>query len=626
MSDSSVRATIPVRFKDETHSLKAMIDDFKKSLYNINLESTLGKSLQKILGQAESSYEKMQDMIDLGSFNKSELANFKKLYEASLGSLSKFRKRYSEADISFFNLDKPTIELLERFNSEIKHYQNLQKTIPERSLSKIADKDTLLQIQKILGKGVAGEKLREIPNLITTKRAENNIALQNALNTQAQNDLQVQSYKKELESLEKIKTFADKIQLLKKELTGDTKKIDFGKDSFGFNQMFSAALKESDPIAGIQKLVKSYYSSTGARKSVANSDNMVAYIMSQFGFTEDSLSEIFSGGANKQNIIDDIFKKQRKKFTPTRLARAQTRADSIVQEQVDQLYSNRVAQTQSSLNQAQKSFDESSLLVKTLQNTNNVLNSLEATIATLLIDQQDRVDKAAIDENIRILERKNLIGQIRRDRALPEDSKIQNLDFASMEESLERGQDAKDFEQNLKASIKQWMSAYEIIGLIKRGIREAYQDIKELDTAMTNIAVVTDMTTDQLWGKIDEYMTIAQRYGVTTQGVYEVSQLYYQQGLGESEVMAATTETLKMARIAGIGYSEAADGMTVAVRAFNMEMEDAARVTDVYSEIAAVTASETSDLIEAMSKTASSAASVGSSFENTSAMIAVMVD
>lgn len=587
MSDSSVRATIPVRFKDETHSLKAMIDDFKKSLYNINLESTLGKSLQKILGQAESSYEKMQDMIDLGSFNKSELANFKKLYEASLGSLSKFRKRYSEADISFFNLDKPTIELLERFNSEIKHYQNLQKTIPERSLSKIADKDTLLQIQKILGKGAAGEKLREIPNLITSKRAENNIALQDALNIQAQSDLQVQSYKKELESLEKIKTFADKIQLLKKELTGDTKKIDFGKDSFGFNQMFSAALKESDPIAGIQKLVKSYYSSTGARKSVANSDNMVAYIMSQFGFTEDSLSEIFSGGANKQNIIDDIFKKQRKKFTPTRLARAQTRADSIVQEQVDQLYSSRVAQTQSSLNQAQRSFDDSSLLVKTLQNTNNVLNSLEATIATLLIDQQDRVDKAGIDENVRILERNNLIDRIRRDRALPENYRIQNLDFGSMEESLERGQDAKDFERNLKASIKQWMSAYEIIGLIKRGIREAYQDIKELDTAMTNIAVVTDMTTDQLWGKIDEYMTIAQRYGVTTQGVYEVSQLYYQQGLGESEVMAATTETLKMARIAGIGYSEAADGMTVAVRAFNMEMEDAARVTDVYSKIAA---------------------------------------
>jgi len=45
---------------------------------------------------------------------------------------------------------------------------------------------------------------------------------------------------------------------------------------------------------------------------------------------------------------------------------------------------------------------------------------------------------------------------------------------------------------------------------------------------MTNIAVVTDMSVGDLWGKIDQYMSLAQQYGVTTQGVYEVSQLYYQ--------------------------------------------------------------------------------------------------
>jgi len=90
--------------------------------------------------------------------------------------------------------------------------------------------------------------------------------------------------------------------------------------------------------------------------------------------------------------------------------------------------------------------------------------------------------------------------------------------------------------------------------------------------------------------------------------------------------MAATTETLKMARIAGMDYKEAADGMTVAIRGFNMEMTDAAHVTDVYSKVAAVTASDTQELVTAMSKTASSAASVGSSFENTTAMLAVMVE
>lgn len=61
------------------------------------------------------------------------------------------------------------------------------------------------------------------------------------------------------------------------------------------------------------------------------------------------------------------------------------------------------------------------------------------------------------------------------------------------------------------------------------------------------------------------------------------------------------------------------------IRGFKMEMSEAQRVTDVYSAVAAATASDTEELAVAMSKTASSAESVGSSFEATTAMIATMV-
>ena len=186
--------------------------------------------------------------------------------------------------------------------------------------------------------------------------------------------------------------------------------------------------------------------------------------------------------------------------------------------------------------------------------------------------------------------------------------------------------ESEQFVNNLKQATNRWMSMQQVVNLVKRGMRQAYQDIKALDTAMTNIAVVTDMSIQELWGKIDQYMSIAQQYGVTTQGVYEVSQLYYQQGLSTNEVMAATTETLKLARIAGMDYKDAADAMTVAIRSFKMEMDDAQRVTDVYSKVAAITASDSEELAVAMSKTASSAESVGSSFENTTAMLAVMVE
>ncbi len=57
-----------------------------------------------------------------------------------------------------------------------------------------------------------------------------------------------------------------------------------------------------------------------------------------------------------------------------------------------------------------------------------------------------------------------------------------------------------------------------------------------------------------------------------------------------------------------------------------MEMSDAQTVTDVYSALAATTASDTEELAIAMSKTASSAEAVGSSFESTSAMLATMIN
>ena len=95
--------------------------------------------------------------------------------------------------------------------------------------------------------------------------------------------------------------------------------------------------------------------------------------------------------------------------------------------------------------------------------------------------------------------------------------------------------------------------------------------------------------------------------------------------LQSNQVMKLTEETLKMAKIANLDYAKATDYMTVALGGFKMEMSDAQTVTDVYSALAATTASDTEELAIAMSKTASSAEAVGSSFESTSAMLATMI-
>jgi TP901 family phage tail tape measure protein len=121
---------------------------------------------------------------------------------------------------------------------------------------------------------------------------------------------------------------------------------------------------------------------------------------------------------------------------------------------------------------------------------------------------------------------------------------------------------------------------------------------------------------------------MAKELGVSMQGVYEASTLYYQQGLKTEEVMALTNETLKMARIAGLDCAEATDLMTAALRGFNMEINEASaqRVNDIYSELAAITAADTNEIATAMTKTASIANSANMELETTAALLAQMIE
>ena len=178
---------------------------------------------------------------------------------------------------------------------------------------------------------------------------------------------------------------------------------------------------------------------------------------------------------------------------------------------------------------------------------------------------------------------------------------------------------------NIQMAVDRWMGFWQVLNLTKTAINDMKKHIQELDTVMTSIAVVTNMSQDDLWGQISRYSEIARQYGVAIKGVYEVSQIYYQQGLQSNDVMTLTTETLKMARIAGLDYATAADYMTTAIRGFKLEMQDAGHVTDVFSALAATTASSTEELAVAISKTAASAEAVGSSFEATTAMMATMI-
>lgn len=180
----------------------------------------------------------------------------------------------------------------------------------------------------------------------------------------------------------------------------------------------------------------------------------------------------------------------------------------------------------------------------------------------------------------------------------------------------------------LKEQVMDFFSISNAVQLFKRTISSAFDTVKELDAAMTETAVVTDFSVGDMWNSLPQYTSTANKLGATIQGVYETMTLFYQQGLNTTETFEIGTETLKMARIAGLDYAQTTDLMTAALRGFNMELNatSAQRINDVYSELAAITASDTKEIATAMTKTASIAASANMEFETTAAFLAQMIE
>jgi hypothetical protein len=72
-------------------------------------------------------------------------------------------------------------------------------------------------------------------------------------------------------------------------------------------------------------------------------------------------------------------------------------------------------------------------------------------------------------------------------------------------------------------------------------MRNAISTIRDLDKAMTEMSVVTDLGVGDYWKQLPEHTQRANELGVAIKGVYEAETLYYQQGLKTNEVIAMSS-------------------------------------------------------------------------------------
>jgi TP901 family phage tail tape measure protein len=145
--------------------------------------------------------------------------------------------------------------------------------------------------------------------------------------------------------------------------------------------------------------------------------------------------------------------------------------------------------------------------------------------------------------------------------------------------------------------------------------------VNELNKALTEIAIVTGQTQQQVAKLGEEYNKLAYQMGVTTTDVAKASVEFMRQGLSQEEAMKRVQVATEYAKISSLDFNKAAEILTATTNSMNVDIQ---RAADVFAYLGDATATSASEIGEAFQKVGGSAGALGLNFEKISSWIAVL--
>lgn len=177
-----------------------------------------------------------------------------------------------------------------------------------------------------------------------------------------------------------------------------------------------------------------------------------------------------------------------------------------------------------------------------------------------------------------------------------------------------------------------WSVMSSIVNNISSTIQKSYYYVKDLDSALNDIRIVTGKSADEMSRFAESANNAAKSLAVTTEDYTQGSLIYYQQGLDDETVKTLTDITAMTSNVTGQAMSTVSEQLTAVWNGYQVANRAATEGMQVYEEyvdklaaVGATTASDLEELSTAMSKVASAASSMGVGFDDLNAQIATIV-
>lgn len=184
----------------------------------------------------------------------------------------------------------------------------------------------------------------------------------------------------------------------------------------------------------------------------------------------------------------------------------------------------------------------------------------------------------------------------------------------------------KEMSTTLKNSLR-WQLSSSILHGFMTSMSDAYNYAKNLNSALTDIRIVSGQSADQMARFAKQANIAAKDLSTTTQEYAKAALIYYQQGLKQQEVTERTEVTVKMANVTGDAAQDVSSYMTAIWNNFNKAGDESVEhFADIMTKLGAATAASTSEIAAGLSKFSAVADTIGLSFEMATSAVTAIVD
>ena len=170
-----------------------------------------------------------------------------------------------------------------------------------------------------------------------------------------------------------------------------------------------------------------------------------------------------------------------------------------------------------------------------------------------------------------------------------------------------------------------WGITASIFQSMQNDLGRAVEYVKELDTSLNNIRIVSGMSAQQMRDFSLYANEAAKNLGQSTTAFTDAALIFIQQGLDMDTSKYLGDLTLRMANVTQQDTATASEQITSIMNGYNMTLEETTNAIDVLANVAAQGASDMEELATAESRVAATASTLGVSQEQLAAQISTII-